>query len=118
MKKIVTISIFLVFVILPGSYAYDRGHVWDNGVVESIFEETFQVPMEDGTTKSVTSNMMTISGKTYKVDPDCKFTSVRKTGVGAEIQIRNITLNDIAEGDHVLVKRIGKILIDVSVKEN
>jgi hypothetical protein len=118
MKKIALISIFLVFVALSSSYAYDRGHTWDNGVVEAVFEKTFQVPMEDGTTRSVTSNMMTISGKTYEVDAKCKFTSVRKTGKGHGVKIRNIRLSDILEGDRVLVKRIGKILIEVSVKEN
>ncbi len=114
MKKIFAINIILLLIAVSSGYAYDRGHSWDGGVVDSIYEGTYQVPDSRGGMKDVTYDMMIISGTKYVVDPDCEFFELYKEGNHGSVNRRRIGRSDINEGDIVMIKRIGRTLIEIS----
>ena len=117
MKKIFSIITILFIIALSNGHAYDRGHTWDNGVVESIYEETYKGPDSSGRIKSTTHDMMNISGNKYKVAPDCVVYELFKKDVSGAADRRKGRIEDINVGDRVLIKRIGRILIEISIGE-
>jgi hypothetical protein len=117
MKRIFFINIILLLFAVSSGYAYDRGHSWDGGVVDSIYEGTYKVPDSRGGMKDVTYDMMIISGEKYVVDADCEFFELYKEGSHGSVNRRRIRHADINEGDTVTIKRIGRTLIEISREE-
>jgi hypothetical protein len=97
MKRIV-LAIMLSFFLFSGmAVAYNTGHVYRNGVVNSISSDT-----------------ITVSRLNYKIDSKCRVVIQYKEG--GMFHERRARLSDIETGDTVTIKMIGNILYEIIIE--
>jgi hypothetical protein len=95
-KSILAISLFL-FLFSGLSLAYDSGHVYINGKIDSIGSDT-----------------ITISGIHYTIDKKCRVVIQYKEH--GSFHEKPASLWDVNTGDSVTVKMIGNILYEIMIE--
>jgi hypothetical protein len=98
MKRIVSAMLLCLFLFSGLAAAYDSGHVYINGIVNSVSSDT-----------------IAISYLTYKIDQKCKVVIQYKEG--GSFHEKPGRLRDINTGETVTAKMIGGILYEIIIEE-
>ena len=98
MKKVILATSLFLFLFSGISLAYDSGHVYINGKVNSISSDT-----------------ITISGIHYKIDKKCNVVIQYKEH--GSFHEKHGTFWNVHTGDIVTAKMIGGILYEIIIEE-
>ena len=97
MKKVILATSLFLFLFSGMAMAYDSGHVYINGKIDSIGSDT-----------------ITISGIHYKIDKKCKVVIQYKEH--GSFHERPATSGDVHTGDIVTAKKIGRIIYEIMIE--
>ena len=97
MKRIVVAIMLCLFLFSGVAVAFYDGHVYINGIVDSIGSDT-----------------ISISGHTYRIDPKCRVViQYKENGAFNE---RPAKLWEVSTGNSVTAKKIGNILYEIMIE--
>ena len=97
MKRIIVAIMLCLFLFSGVAVAFYDGHVYINGIVNSIGSDT-----------------ISIAGHTYKIDPKCRVVIQYKEN-GAFYE-RPAKLWEVSTGNSVTAKKIGNILYEIMIE--
>jgi len=97
MKRIGAAIVLALFLFSGTAVAYYDGHVYINGIVDSIGPDT-----------------ISISGHTYKIDPKCRVVIQYKDH--NSFHEKPAKLWEVSTGNSVTAKRVGNILYEIMIE--
>jgi hypothetical protein len=98
MKRIASVVIVFLFIFSGIALAYDSGHIYRNGQVNSI-----------------SSDIINVSGERYKIGKICKIVIQYKQNNA--FHERHANFGDVHTGDIVTIKETGKIVTEIIIEE-
>lgn len=98
MKSYKFLAFIFLFFFVNTSFAYDSGHVYINGIINSI-----------------NASNITISHSTYRIDKKCKIIILYKEN--NSFHEKQGRFSNINIGDSVTAKMIGGILYEIIIEE-